>query len=707
MSDSLRIVSPYSVSSGYSKMGRAVLRTALLAGYNVSAIESDLMVKVTRMVQDGRVFFEPHLPKPIIPLPPDQEFELRQAQKVRLPDDTPTLLVQTPWNLPNWPQYGCGPLLGWTMTESDGLHPYWEHGLRNTDFVLAPSNYVLNTFRRVCAYVPSELLPIPVDERLWEPDEFKAEVRGAPPFLFLSVFNVCERKNWRTLIMAFAEEFKKESKEVGLLCKVDNPGSVRQLAECCEAMGAWVKVDSEKYTDYMMAALYRACDVYVCPSSEGFGLPVVEAAMCGKPSVTLDMGGTRDVASEETGYIVPSTMGPIFGHMPQWYDWRKDQFATCTVDDLRVALRRAYEEEKSGRGNGEGKGEEARRQALARFTPEAIAPKLRQMVEQGVAIHRSAVRAQEYPLRPRWATLSGNWGDVFCAIGNVREMMQERDISEVGIIFYGRDAKIAEWIRQQPWVREVITIIEPDKELMTLTYGRLCQVKPQYALAEWQRLIGQVGITISSEIAQTHLVLAEERQPKYWDGAVLPTSSHDWAESVLRDVQQPFLLVNPLSVASNTMADHWPYWGPSIQWLLDNATVPIVMVGENLIEWATHPKLVNVSGMSKSMTDVLALAEQAAGIITTGNNLGHYAIIAGKPGVVAFARTCPKRSFYHKFNEHPLLSLVEFEEPMVDFQTAVMERFGQYFGEREEIPHHEFDHPSEAEFYGEKNKVYA
>src|SRR5690242_9715076 len=169
MGNSLRIVSPLAVHSGYSKMGRAVLRTALLAGYEVSAIESDLMVRVTRMVQDGRTFFEPHLPVPQIPLPPDQEFELRSCQKVRLPDDAPTLLVQTPWNLPNWPQYGSGPLIGYTMTESDGLHPYWEHGLRNVDFCLAPSNYALNTFRRVCAYVPSELMPIPVDDRLWGP----------------------------------------------------------------------------------------------------------------------------------------------------------------------------------------------------------------------------------------------------------------------------------------------------------------------------------------------------------------------------------------------------------------------------------------------------------------------------------------------------------------------------------------------------------
>lgn len=673
--DNLRIVSPYSVYSGYAVMGRAVLRTALLAGFNVSAIESDLRVRQTRWVKDGRTTFEPHIPIPPIPLPPMQEEELRAAQRVRLPDGSPTLLVQTPWNLPNWPHYGNGPTIGYTMTESDNLCAYWRHGLRNVDYALSTTSFVQGTFRAKVPDVPSQLLHIPVDERPWLFDEAKAEMpRDVPPFLFFAVFKVCERKMWRQMMVAFAEEFQNEGKDVGLIIKPDPAGVPEALADACRNMGAWVQIDYEKRNWWAMAALYRACSVYICPASEGFGLPIVEAAYCGLPSVVLDKGGAADVADEETGYVCPSFMAPLIGHMPHFYDRKTDNFAQFDIDEMRATLRRAYETERGGRG----KGEAARERALERFRPDVLAPKLREAVEIGVQVHSEAVRKARHPAKPRWATLAGAWGDVFCAIGNIREMMAEKGLQSIGLIWYGRDPKIADWLRLQPWVRDVIAITESDKKTMTLTYGKLCQIKPQYSRPVWCDLLETVGADVDGPIAFTHLVLCETREPKYWSGAVVSGEAQEWAEGIAGTIDGPFLLLNPLSVASNTMADHWPCWGPAIGWLLDNATVPVVLVGENLIELGAHPRLVNVSGTSRSMQDVLALAERSAGIVTTGNNLGHYSIIAGKEGVVCFARTCPKSSFYHKFNEHPLLTLVEFEEPLADFERAMCERFPQY-----------------------------
>jgi hypothetical protein len=322
---------------------------------------------------------------------------------------------------------------------------------------------------------------------------------------------------------------------------------------------------------------------------------------------------------------------------------------------------------------------------LERFRPEVLAPKLRAAVEVGSFIHSEAVRKTKHPKKPRWATVAGAWGDVFVSIGNVLEVLKQSRQEQIGLIWYGRDPKIADWLRLQPWVREVIAIVEPDKKTMTLTYGKLCQVKPQYSRPVWCDLLEMAGADPEGPIAFTQLCLAEAREPKYWTGAVVSSEAHEWADNVASCVEGPFLLLNPLSVASNTMTDHWPCWGPAIGWLLDNSTVPLVMVSENLIEWEAHPKLVNVSGTSRSMQDVLALAERAAGIVTTGNNLGHYAIIAEKPGVVCFARTAPKPTFYHKFNEQAsvelekrFLSLVEFEEPLADFQRAMYERFPQF-----------------------------
>ncbi len=674
MGNPLRIVGPFSVQSGYSKMSRAVLATALRAGYDVQAIESDLRVLITEYV-DGRRIFEPHLPKPPIALPDCQEEELRAAQRVLLPDDAPTLLCQSPWNLGAWPQYAHAPLIGLSMTESDNLCRLWRHSLKCVDMGVAPSRFVRNVFEERVPEVPTVMMNLPVDDRLWTVDEFKLQLpKSTPPFLFVSVFSTCERKNWRLLMTAFAEEFCEEGKEVGLIVKPSMTGEVGVLAECCRAMGAWVQIDGEKRTDWMMGALYRSCNVYVQPASEGFGLPYVEAALCGLPSIALDKGGAVDVVDERTGYLCPSHMAPILGHMPQYYDRREHKFATCEIDDLRATLRRAYEEER----NGARKGEAARRKALQKFTPDAVAPHLRNVVEEGTRLHHAAVRETQHPTRPQRVTLAGNWGDVFCSAGEVKALMADKELPSVGAIFYGRDPKIAEWIGNQPWCSEVLSIIEPDKDRMTETYGRLCQTKPQYARIAWMDLLKDYPQVREDEIAFTNLCLAETRYPKYWRGAVLPEEAHAWADSVASSVEGPFLLLQPLSIASNRSEDHWMQWGNAITWLLENVSVPLVLVGESVIDWPAHPLLVNASGMSKTMMDVLALAERSAGLVTTGNNLGIYGPICGKEAVVCLARTCPKHTFYHRWYEHESISLVEHGDLLSDFQRLFGERFARF-----------------------------
>jgi glycosyltransferase involved in cell wall biosynthesis len=52
-----------------------------------------------------------------------------------------------------------------------------------------------------------------------------------------------------------------------------------------------------------MTALYNMCDCVVNRSSnEGFGLPTLEAMMCGKPIIVIKTGGlTRQVENQTTG----------------------------------------------------------------------------------------------------------------------------------------------------------------------------------------------------------------------------------------------------------------------------------------------------------------------------------------------------------------------------------------------------------------------
>jgi glycosyltransferase involved in cell wall biosynthesis len=700
----LRLVGSFATQSGYSHMARGILRAGVLAGYELQAVESDLRLRID-VETDGRVQYQSHVPIPAIPLHDLEEADLRTCQRVHLPASAPTILMQSPWNLNRWPQYGNGPVMSLTMTESDNLCHDWNHGIRCTDYALAPSQHVLDVFRARVPEVPSDILPLCVDERLWSPDEYVEGINGQPKFLFFSIFNVSERKNWRTLLAAFTEEFAGEHKEVGLLIKASGmTAEIVDIAGWCQQAGAWVHVDASRYTDWIIGSLYRNCNVYVQCSPEGFGLPYVEAALCGKPSIALAGGGAVDVVTEETGYLVPTVQKSIVCHMPHYYrrprfdgDPDGHLFHMCEIDELRKVLRRAYEEETAGSE----KGKAARQRALQKFTPGAVAPILRDRVAQCVETAALMEWARMQPDIPTWATCAGAWGDVMCCIGYIRAMMQTKEIEKIGLIFFGRDRRIAEWLWLQPWVREVVEIIEPDQKAMTKTYGYLCQSKPWHGRRKFMELIEGVGrLDIrEDQIAFTQLCLAEQQEPVHWHGAVLPDKAKEWAGNVCSVIEGPFILLNPLSIASNEMRDHWRYWSHAITWILENSIIPVVMVGESLIEWPAHTRLVNVSGASRSMMDVLALAERAAGIVTTSNNLAHYSVIARKPCVCVAARTYGRDSYYHKWNDVDTLTFVDFDCPMGDFVWACSERIGEYIAKPKEDSD-EKDQITEADFYG-------
>jgi len=62
----------------------------------------------------------------------------------------------------------------------------------------------------------------------------------------------------------------------------------------------------EKYNPHQMSVLLNACDIYAAPSRlEGFGMIQLEAQACGKPVVSINVGGPRDtIIDGETGFLV-------------------------------------------------------------------------------------------------------------------------------------------------------------------------------------------------------------------------------------------------------------------------------------------------------------------------------------------------------------------------------------------------------------------
>ena len=77
-----------------------------------------------------------------------------------------------------------------------------------------------------------------------------------------------------------------------------------------------------KYSPEFMASLLNACDIYAAPSRlEGFGMIQVEAMACGKPVISINVGGPKDtIIHGETGYLVDSESEVKLDS--EWaYDW--------------------------------------------------------------------------------------------------------------------------------------------------------------------------------------------------------------------------------------------------------------------------------------------------------------------------------------------------------------------------------------------------
>ncbi|PJC28448.1 hypothetical protein CO054_00085 [Candidatus Shapirobacteria bacterium CG_4_9_14_0_2_um_filter_39_11] len=60
-----------------------------------------------------------------------------------------------------------------------------------------------------------------------------------------------------------------------------------------------------EFSQEFIRGLMTLCDIYIAPSrSEGFGLPLVEAQMCGKPVISIEATSTREIIEHgETGFL--------------------------------------------------------------------------------------------------------------------------------------------------------------------------------------------------------------------------------------------------------------------------------------------------------------------------------------------------------------------------------------------------------------------
>jgi glycosyltransferase involved in cell wall biosynthesis len=158
------------------------------------------------------------------------------------------------------------------------------------------------------------VIPLGIDHTHFQPITDTASLErvrtthNLPKSFVLYVGRIDRKKNLVALVDAFAE-YKKQFGEQGLplvLIGADGFGAKEVHAEIKKQQ----LKDSVRVLGYVpeedLPALYRAAHVFVFPStSEGFGLPVLQALACGVPTLVADTPVMHEVAGEAAKFADP------------------------------------------------------------------------------------------------------------------------------------------------------------------------------------------------------------------------------------------------------------------------------------------------------------------------------------------------------------------------------------------------------------------
>jgi glycosyltransferase involved in cell wall biosynthesis len=269
---------------------------------------------------------------------------------------------------------------------------------RFLDELWVASDYV----RRAIAVdvdIPVHVVPVPVEP---PPGPFRARFElGLPDgftFLFLFDFWSAERKNPTAVVEAFASAFSPGEGPTLIVKSINGREWEPQQLERLTAI-AGGREDIIVRDGYVSAverdSYLAACDCYVSlHRSEGLGLTMAEAMVCGKPVIATGYSGNLEFMSEENSYLVPYRLVDI---PDTWWAYAPGaQWAEPDIDTASLLMRRIWEHP----GEAHVMGSRAREEIVERFSREGTEAFVQGRLADARAHGAVSARASKYDARP-------------------------------------------------------------------------------------------------------------------------------------------------------------------------------------------------------------------------------------------------------------------------------------------------------------------
>ena len=162
-----------------------------------------------------------------------------------------------------------------------------------------------------------EVIPIGMNPlcRTLEPDDYATtlgKLGVTEPFILFSG-NMAPNKNLLTLVHAFGKLKRNHNIDHKLVLAGRKAWQYEEVRRCIQEEGLSEEVLCVGYvSDEDLIGLYNAADLFVFPSLyEGFGVPPLEAMLCGTPVVCSGAGGLAETVGPAAVMVDPTEVGGI------------------------------------------------------------------------------------------------------------------------------------------------------------------------------------------------------------------------------------------------------------------------------------------------------------------------------------------------------------------------------------------------------------
>jgi glycosyltransferase involved in cell wall biosynthesis len=199
----------------------------------------------------------------------------------------------------------------YTMWETDTLEKSWVEQMNNAAFVVVPSQWAADCFRRCGVTRPIHKIPLGYDPLIFNP------MPGWPPVCTFGTAAALTagglRKNIDKVIACFQRAFEGVA-DVRLKVKVTPSCHLQSVHD------SRVEIVRTMLPPAQLANWYRSISAFVnCSYAEGFGLHLLEAMACGRPLLSTRYSAVAEYFDDLVGYtaehrIIPASGGAYSGH---------------------------------------------------------------------------------------------------------------------------------------------------------------------------------------------------------------------------------------------------------------------------------------------------------------------------------------------------------------------------------------------------------